>query len=132
MINVRKIYCTVDRLYCCKFSIEIIMVPLKKRMTTIFWKETYCCWKNHSNNGWLKDLLLGHKYSIFHTVDDCQSFRNRTVSETLLEGIDGYNYTEEINRLAWKRMPKVALPLPNYRKVSILDQYLLSKIIYSI
>ena len=38
--NVRKMYSTIERMAGCEYSLEIIIVPLKKRITftNFFWK----------------------------------------------------------------------------------------------
>ena len=40
---VRKIYSAVERIDGCEYSLEIIMIPLKKHIaeTNSFWKKTY-------------------------------------------------------------------------------------------
>ena len=51
--NVRKMYSTTEKMDCSAYSVEIIIIHLKKRIseTNFFWKKIYHCFKDYSNNG---------------------------------------------------------------------------------
>ena len=69
-LDVGKIFSTVERMVCCKISIEINITPLKE---PAFWKCTYHFWNITQTMGDFK-VSCQNKYSVLQRMDDCHSF----------------------------------------------------------
>ena len=95
----------------CECSIKIMAVPLKECMagTTFFGNK-------HTTAERIIQTMDGCKFSYqnkcsaLQRMDDCHSFCDKT-RYTVLHGMDGCNWSSELNRLLLKhRMAKISLP----------------------
>ena len=96
-------YITVERMDGCEYSIKIVLAPLKERIagTNFFLRNKHTTDKRIAQTKDDCKFSCQDNYITIQRMDDCHSFHDK--KDTLLEGMDGCNYSGEISRLPLKK-----------------------------